>query len=148
MSMQELTKSSQAVLVGKCADMQSFWNEKHDKIFTRITIQADQYLKGDLGAETVVTMPGGRVGDIIYEVSDMPVLKPGEEMVVFLWRHPSGITMINGGINGKRLIRVDKKTGKKMVDKVVQKHVADDVKKSREVFLDEFIEEVSKYTKE
>ena len=68
----------------------SFWNDKHDKIFTRVKISVDMTIKGESSNEKVILIPGGRVGNIIYEVSDMPVFAEGEETVVFLWQHPSG----------------------------------------------------------
>ncbi len=111
MSIQELTDESTAILVGKCTGKQSAWNDKHNQIYTLVTIQAGQYVKGNLGAEAVITVPGGQVGDILYEVSDMPVFEEGEESLVFIWKHPSGKLLVTGAHHGKLRIVKDKKSG-------------------------------------
>jgi hypothetical protein len=66
-------------------------------------------------AEAVVAVPGGQVGDIIYEVSEMPVFTEGEDVVAFVWKNPSGKNLITGGSQGKMKIEKDMKTGKRMV---------------------------------
>jgi len=144
---EELTRTSDAIIVGTCVEKESFWNEKRDKIFTRIRLKADQYLKGNLGDEAVITMPGGRVGDIIYEVSDIPLFSEGEEMVAFLWRHPIGITMINGGLHGKKLITRDKRTGKRMIQDTFK---SDTPKKPTEqkILLDDYLKHIRSYVRD
>jgi hypothetical protein len=145
---EELTRTSDAIIVGTCVEKESFWNDKRDKIFTRIKIKADQYLKGDMGKETILTIPGGRVGDIIYEVSDMPLFNEGEEMVAFLWRHPNGMTVINGGLQGKKLISVDKKTGKKMIRENFKSHTPRQKNQAElKILLNDFIKEIHGFIK-
>jgi hypothetical protein len=72
-------------------------------------------MKGNLGAEAVITVPGGQVGDILYEVSEMPVFIEGEELVAFTWKNPAGKNLVTGGYQGKMKIEKDSKTGKRMV---------------------------------
>jgi hypothetical protein len=117
MSDQDLTAESTAVFHGKCSQVKSDWNENRDMILTSVTLLPEEYMKGNLGGEVVVMVPGGRVGDIVYEVSEMPVFTEGEEVVAFVWRNPSGKNLITGGSQGRLKIRKDDLTGKKIVIK-------------------------------
>ncbi len=55
------------------------------------------------------------MGDIIYEVSDMPVFTEGEEVMAFVRTNPAGKNLVTGAYQGKMKIDKDKKTGKKMI---------------------------------
>lgn len=116
MSAKDLTEKSTAVLHGKCKKLNSEWNEDRSIILTYVTIEPEEYIKGNLGSEVIVTVPGGRVDNIIYEVSEMPVFTEGEEVVAFIWTNPAGKNLVTGGFKGKMKIETDKKTGKKMVE--------------------------------
>ncbi len=115
MSEKDLTKESTAVLYGKCTKKSCAWDENHRIIFTYITIATEEYIKGNMGAEAVIAVPGGQVGDIIYEVSEMPVFTEGEDVVAFVWKNPKGKNLVTGGSQGVLKIEKDKKTGKRMV---------------------------------
>jgi hypothetical protein len=116
MSAEDLTKESTAVLYGKCSKMKSEWNETRNIIYTNVTIIPEEYIKGNLGPEAIIAVPGGRVDDIIYEVSEMPVFTEGEEVVAFIWKSPSGKNFVTGGYQGRMKIEKDIKTGKRMVE--------------------------------
>jgi len=115
MSSQELTEVSTAVLYGKCKKLKCEWNENRSAIFTYVTIAPEGYIKGNLGSEVVVMVPGGRVDDILYEVSETPIFVEDEEVVAFIWKNPSGKNLITGGHQGKKRIEKDEKTGSRMV---------------------------------
>jgi hypothetical protein len=141
MSDKDLTDESTAVFYGKCSKKTCTWDENHRIIFTYVTIVPEEYLKGNLGTEAVVAVPGGQVGDIIYEVSEMPVFTEGEEVVAFVWKNPSGKNLVTGGSQGKMKIEKDKKTGKRMV-----KTKDTDSETNGEV-LENFVEKVKGYMK-
>jgi len=115
MSAKDLTDESTAVFYGKCAKIKSEWNEDRSIIYTYVTVQPEEYIKGNLGSEVIIAVPGGRVDDIIYEVSEMPVFVEGEEVVAFIWTNPSGKNLVTGGYLGKMKIEKDAMTGKRMV---------------------------------
>ena len=139
MSAEDLTQVSTAILYGKCSKVKSDWNKEKDIIFTTVTIIPEEYLKGNLGSEALITVPGGQVGDIIYEVSEMPFFTEGEEVFAFIWKHPSGKNLVTGGTQGKLKIEKDKKTGKKTL-----KEKSD---KPEEVLLEDFTQKVKGYLK-
>jgi hypothetical protein len=156
MSTKELTEESSSVLLGTCTRMESYWADGNSKIFTRIRIRGQQYIKGDLGAEAEITVPGGRIGDVNYEVSDMPVFREGEEVLLFVWSHPTGKQLVIGGTQGKFSIETDKTTGKKVVVGVelraapaagLQKSTTQTLKGEKKAFLDDFLNEVRGYVK-
>lgn len=113
MTAQELTKESTSILYGKCTRMESAWTEDKSMILTEVTVIPEYYLKGNLGSEVTITIPGGQVDDIIYEVSEMPTFQKGEEVVAFIWKHPSGMNLVTGGYQGKLKVHVDAETGRK-----------------------------------
>ena len=115
MTAKDLTERSTAVLYGKCSKVKSEWNDRKDLIFTYVTVVPEEYVKGNLGSEAVITIPGGQVDDIRYEVSEMPLFVEGEEIVAFIWTNPAGKHLITGGYQGKMKIEKDGKTGKRMV---------------------------------
>ena len=114
-SLEELTHTSTAVVLGKATRLQSFWNEDQSKILTEVTIHVEEQVKGNAEAETTVTIPGGRVGNTVYEVTDMPVFVDGEESLVFLWQHPSGRQLVTAGTRGKFQVVDDRQLGKRVV---------------------------------
>ena len=156
MTAEDLTKESSAILHGKCTNVKSEWNKEKDIIYTIVTVIPDEYIKGDLGSEAVLTIPGGQVDDIIYEVSEMPVFYEGEEVFAFVWKHPSGKNLVTGGTQGKLKIEKDKKTGKKTIKGLVVETSGETVKKGavidaaqtpKRVLLEDFTREVKGYLK-
>jgi len=154
MSASDLTKESTAVFYGKCSKIRSEWNETRDIILTQVTVVPEEYVKGNLGSEAVITVPGGRVGDIIYEVSEMPIFTEGEEVVAFIWTNSAGKNLVTGGFQGKMKIEKDKSTGKRMVtgeritdDTETQDQVPGQVKKAERMQLEEFVSKLKGYIK-
>jgi len=111
MSAEELTMESTSILYGKCTNMESAWTGDGEMILTTVTVVPEYYLKGNLGNEVTIIVPGGQVGDILYEVSEMPAFQKGEEVFAFIWKHPSGVNLVTGGYQGKLKIDKDEKTG-------------------------------------
>jgi hypothetical protein len=139
MSAEDLTNESTAILYGKCSKVESEWNQEMDLIFTTVTVIPEEYIKGDLGPEAQITIPGGQVGDIIYEVSEMPVFLEGEEVFAFIWEHPSGKNLVTGGKQGKMKIEKDKNTGKRKVK--------GDPHKPEKELLEDFTQKIRGYMK-
>ena len=115
MTAEELALESSSILYGKCTNMESAWTENNEMIFTTVTVVPEYYLKGNLGGEVSITIPGGQVGDIVYEVSEMPAFQKDEEVFAFIWKHPSGKNLITGGYLGKLKIDTDAQTGRRTV---------------------------------
>lgn len=157
MSTKELTEESTAILMGKCSQVQSGWNASGKKVFTEVTVNTTESIKGNMGTQAVITVPGGQVGDILYEVSEMPTFQEGEEVLVFLWQHPSGKQLVTGAFQGKLTIKKNKETGESTVQGgVVEVQRVTQAKydqlgvppKRKDVSLREFIREIKSYIEE
>jgi hypothetical protein len=156
MSTQQLTEQSSAVILGTCVRMESYWVDGNSKIFTRVRIRGEQTLKGEFGGETEITVPGGRIGNMVYEVTDMPIFREGEEVLLFVWQHPTGKQLITGGTQGKFSVETDKTTGRKIImgaqaqiesASKLQKASSPETQTEKKVFLDDFLTEVRGYVK-
>ena len=157
MSAKDLTEESTAVLYGKCSKIKSEWNKEKTIIYTYVTIVPEDYIKGNLGSEAVIVIPGGKVDDIVYEVSEMPAFVEGEDVMAFIWTDHSGRNLITGGSQGKLKIEKDSKTGTKMVegDDVEEEvetegQLLDDSSKPakpEKVKLEDFVDKLKSYVK-
>lgn len=152
MSVKDLTKESTAVLYGRCSKVRCEWNENKSIMYSYVTVVPEGYIKGNLGSEAVIAVPGGRIEDIVYEVSEMPVFAEGEDVVAFIWTNPAGKNLVTGGYQGKMKIEKDVRTGKRMVQAVGLDAEADFQKqgrgkplKSEKVPLEDFVSKVRGY---
>ncbi len=164
MTAEELALESTSILYGTCTNLESAWTENNEMIFTTVTVVPEYYLKGNMGSEVKITIPGGQVGDIVYEVSEMPAFQKGEELFAFIWKHPSGLNLVTGGYQGKMKIDKDAKTGRKTVSgkgqgkgsssRTGQEPIQANQKtttpktKSNKISLDDFTKEVEGYLNE
>lgn len=85
LSIEELTKNADVILIGQCVDKQSEFVAGHFE--TRVTIRVSEYLKGKLGKEVTITTLGGETTTPIpvgQYVSGVPQFTVGEEVLVFL----------------------------------------------------------------
>jgi hypothetical protein len=154
MSSKDLTEGSTAVLYGKCKSKKCEWNENKSAIYTYVTITPEEYIKGNLGSEVVVAIPGGRVGNMLYEVSETPFFNEDEEIVAFVWKSPKGKNLITGGFQGKMKIEKDVKTGKRFVtdpdidsETAIQNQAPGQVKKAEKMQLEEYVGKLKGYMK-
>lgn len=81
-SLNELTISSENIIVGNVLKKESYW--KDGNIFTNIIISANSHIKGRNDSQFVVQIPGGTVGNVHADVSDVPPFEDNEEVVLFL----------------------------------------------------------------
>jgi len=153
-TVEQLTNESTAVLYGKCTGKRCEWNENKTIIYTYVTVAPEEYIKGNLGSEAVIAVPGGQVGDIIYEVSEMPVFTEGEDVVAFIWTNPSGKNLVTGGYLGRMKIMKDKLTGKRMVEGIgfmdnteLQNLVPGQVRQAIKMLLEDFVKKLKGYRK-
>lgn len=100
-SLDNIVRDSEDIITGTVTDKVSYW--KDGNIFTNVTIYAKNHIKGKLDDKFVVTIRGGTVGNIRADVSDVPLFKKNEEVLVFLkdgkvvgWKQ--GKYAIDGGV--------------------------------------------------
>ncbi|MGD8967869.1 MAG: matrixin family metalloprotease [Anaerolineae bacterium] len=104
LSLEELTLGADRIATGTVSALESRW-EPDGLIYTYVTIQPDQHLKGGATSdELTVKVPGGRVGTTALRVADAPRFAPGERVLVFLEAEDSSFYRSLGGFQGKQTI--------------------------------------------
>lgn len=113
---QDLTNQAEVVAVGKVAAMKSEWNANKTRIYTRVTIAVNEYLKGgSVGQELTILTPGGEIGEVGEIYSGAAQFKQEEEVVVFVKRRTDREHILAAGAQGKITVTQDKLTGAKIV---------------------------------
>ncbi len=111
----KLSRGADIILTGKVTKKNSSWNANKTKIYTRTTLQVDEYLKGKNNGNTVeITSPGGEVGDVGELYTHMPTFEEKEEVLVFLKRDDKSQSyQVFSGEEGKITVIDDEKTKEK-----------------------------------
>jgi hypothetical protein len=111
-----LSENSDVILEGKVVKQNSSWNQNKTRIYTEVTVEIDEYLKGNKGNKTlIVTTPGGEVGDVGELYSHMPSFSNDEEVLLFVKKDKQGENYkVLNGEDGKLTLYRDKKTGEKV----------------------------------
>jgi hypothetical protein len=82
---QKLAREADVILAGKVINKESRWNEARTSIYTKTTLQVDEYLKGQTSKKSIeIRYPGGEVGEIGEIYSHMPKFENNEEVLLFL----------------------------------------------------------------
>lgn len=80
----ELVNTAPVIAHGQIVDVQTAWSTGRLAVETFVTLHVDEYLKGDLGSDITVRVPGGRLGRYRTIMVGAPVFQSGEEVVLFL----------------------------------------------------------------
>lgn len=111
MSPQDLGRNSEVVFRGRVLSVDSYWNDKHTKIFTRTRIASDETYKGSSQSVVDVVQLGGTVDNIKVTVHGALQWKPGEEVLLFLEPYDAFTYQVLGLSQGKFAIKRDARTG-------------------------------------
>lgn len=88
LSVEDLTSKADAVVRGHVTGQQAQWT-RSGRIVTTVHVAVDATLKGAAPAAIDVRHTGGHVGDIGQQVIGEVGFTDGEEVVLFLRRHPA-----------------------------------------------------------
>ena len=80
----ELVNTAPIIAHGQIVDVRSAWSSGRFAVETFVTLHVDEYLKGNLGDDITVRVPGGRLGRYRTIMIGAPVFRSGEEVVLFL----------------------------------------------------------------
>jgi hypothetical protein len=93
----DLSHSAYAIARGSIESVETRWTSpEHRSIETIVTMRADAWLKGDLGATVRFRVPGGRLGRYRSLVVGAPSFDAGQRVVVFLGAAPPAIPYVLG----------------------------------------------------
>lgn len=114
--LKSLTDGADVILTGKVIKQTSSWNTDRSRIYTEVTVRADEYLKGDYSENTLsVKTLGGEVGDIGELYSHMPKFTNDEEVLLFVKKDNKDLSYrVLNGEEGKLTLHEDKVTGEKV----------------------------------
>ncbi len=110
-SPRQLGDQSQLVVRGRVQSVESYWNNKHTKVFTRTRIAIDETYKGSARSAIDVIQLGGVVGNLRVTVHGAPHWEVGEEVLLFAEPYDAGNFRVSGFSQGKFRIERDPKTG-------------------------------------
>ncbi|HWR83091.1 MAG TPA: hypothetical protein VN285_07300 [Candidatus Deferrimicrobium sp.] len=120
MTLPQLSQSAQAIVIGTITDVSYFQASDRNQIYTRVTMDVRESLKGSQSGTISFTQLGGVIGDRRVSVSGFPVFVVDQELLLFLNDDPSGTISTVGLGQGKFNVLVDQATGeKKVVNDVV-----------------------------
>ena len=115
----QMTARASTIVRGRVALVQSRWTDDLRRVETVVTLDASIYLKGDLGARFVFRMPGGKIGTLRTVVVGAPVIREGDEIVVFLEAAGPVIPHIVGFNQGVFRVATDARSGRQTVARPV-----------------------------
>jgi hypothetical protein len=83
----DLVAENETIVVGEVLSSRSYWNEAGTFILTDVRVGVSEVLKGSVeNREITVTVPGGRVGDLVSVIVGGADLAQGKWYVLFLDR--------------------------------------------------------------
>ncbi len=117
-----LSEGADMIITGKVIDQKSQWNTEKSRIYTNVTIQVDEFLKGSNNqSRIVITHLGGEVGDVGETYSHIPTFANDEEVLVFVKKSSKDESLtVFDGEEGKLTLYEDRKTGEKVTSKNVK----------------------------
>ena len=119
---ESMSKNADLIITGKVTQQSSNWNEDNTRIYTRATIQVEEYLKGNNNSgPIIVSYLGGEVGEVGEMYTHMPRFEDNEEVLVFLKKDDKSPNYkVFNGEEGKINVIIDPKTGEKVTTSNVQ----------------------------
>jgi hypothetical protein len=111
----EVVAGSQIIVYGRVADVRPEWSDDRRRIDTIVTLEAGSYLKGGPGDTVTFRVPGGQIGRYRNVMVGAPEFREGEEVVLFLSAAAPSIAHVFGLNQGVYRVRVDARTGRRVV---------------------------------
>lgn len=108
-----LSTNADIIITGKVSEQISEWNSDNTRIYTKVTIDVEEYLKGSTGQNKItITHPGGEVGEVGELYSHMPRFSNDEEVLLFVKEDRKNMNYkVLSGEDGKLTLYRDKITG-------------------------------------
>lgn len=105
-NLEKLAKDSELIVTGKVIERQAEWNEDKTRIYTRVRVSVDEFLKGEQSENIItVTHLGGEIGEVGELYTGTARFEKDEEVVLFLKKDKKDRLRITGGNKGKYKIK-------------------------------------------
>ena len=115
LTLEQLTASSEYIVVGQVDRSWSAWDAAHQFIWTHYELQVREHWKTEApaAAKIVVSEPGGTVNGVTMRIAGALPFESGEDVLLFLYRTPVGFLRTTGAGQGKYTIeRTDSGEGR------------------------------------
>ena len=96
----ELTERSDSVVVARVVGSQSSWNQRGSMIFTTVTLDVTQTIRGQASDRIEVRVPGGTVNGFTMEIDGAPQFPAAGPVVTFIGEWPDGAAKVIGYFQG------------------------------------------------
>jgi hypothetical protein len=111
----ELVATAPVIVHGQVVDVHSEWVDGRRAVETFVTVEAAEYLKGNLGEHVTFKVPGGQLGRYRTVLVGAPAFQPGDEVVLFLKTDGPSFPFIVGLSQGVFRIVTDTQSGRRVV---------------------------------
>jgi hypothetical protein len=111
----ELVTIAPVIVHGRVVDVRSDWVDGRRSVETFVTVEATEYLKGNLGERLTFKVPGGQLGRYRTVFVGAPAFQDGDEVVLFLKSSGPSYPYIIGLSQGAFRVVADPRSGRRMV---------------------------------
>lgn len=111
----ELVSTAPVIVHGRVVDVRSALLDGRRSVETFVTVEAGEYLKGQLGPNFTIRVPGGQIGRYRTVFVGAPEFQAGDELVLFLETPRASLPHIVGLSQGAYRVVPDPRTGQRMV---------------------------------
>ena len=111
----ELVASAPVIVHGEVVDVHAEWVDGRRAVETFVTVEAADYMKGNLGERVTFKVPGGQLGRYRTVFVGAPTFQPGDELVLFLKASGPSFPYIIGLSQGVFRIVTDEQNGRRLV---------------------------------
>jgi hypothetical protein len=92
----ELSRDARAIPRGRVVAVESRWTENRRGIESLVTLEAETYLKGQLGGTVRFRVPGGTIGRFRSVTVGAPEFAVGQHVIVFLGARGPSVPYVLG----------------------------------------------------
>jgi hypothetical protein len=111
----ELVQESSAVVHGRVIEVRGQWTADRGGIESLVVVEVAAYMKGALGDQVMVRVPGGQVGKFVNIIPGAPRFAAGDRVVLFLKTSGPSIPVITGTSQGVYRVSTDSASGAPLV---------------------------------
>lgn len=111
----ELVNIAPVIVHGNVVDVHAEYVDGRRAIQTVVTLEAADYLKGNLGDRVAFKIPGGELGSYRTTFVGAPEFRKGDELVLFLKSNGASMPSIIGLSQGAFRVVADARSGRRMV---------------------------------
>lgn len=111
----EVVAGSQIIVHGRVSDVRAEWVDGRRRIESVVTLEPASFLRGTPTSTVTLRVPGGQIGRLKSVTVGAPAFQVGEEVVLFLRAQGPAVPQVFGMHQGVFRVRVDPRSGARMV---------------------------------